>query len=40
MRRDIFDYYDAMTARNVLHILKGEPKEGGVAVCDKMGGGK
>ena len=29
---DIFDKYEIMTARNVLHILKGEPKEGGVAV--------
>ena len=29
---------DMMTARNVLHTLKGEPKEGGVAVCDKMEG--
>ena len=26
--------YDIMTARNILHILKGEPKEGGVAVLD------
>lgn len=31
---DIFDKYDIMTARNILHTLKGEPKEGGVAVCD------
>ena len=30
----IFDKYDIMTAKNVLHVLKGEPKEGGVAVCD------
>ena len=29
---DIFDKYDIMTARNILHTLKGEPKEGGVAV--------
>ena len=27
-------YYERMTARNVLHVLKGEPKEGGVAVLD------
>lgn len=33
---DIFDKVDIMTARNVLHVLKGEPKEGGVAVCDKV----
>ena len=26
--------YDIMTARNILHTLKGEPKEGGVAVLD------
>ena len=31
---DIFDKYDIMTARNVLHTLKGEPKEGCVAVLD------
>ena len=31
---NIFDKYDIMTAKNVLHVLKGEPKEGGVAVCD------
>lgn len=31
---NIWDKYDIMTARNVLHVLKGEPKEGGVAVCD------
>ena len=31
---DIFDKYDIMTAGNILHTLKGEPKEGGVAVCD------
>ena len=29
---------DMMTARNVLHTLKGEPKEGGVAVCDETEG--
>lgn len=34
----IWDKYNIMTARNVLHVLKGEPKEGGVAVCDKMRG--
>ena len=28
------DKYDIMTARNILHTLKGEPKEGGVAVLD------
>lgn len=33
---DIFDRYDIMTARNILHTLKGEPKEGGVAVCDSL----
>lgn len=32
--KDIFDKYNIMTARNVLHILKGEPKEGGIAVLD------
>ena len=32
--KDIFDKYDIMGARNVLHMLKGEPKEGGVAVLD------
>ena len=26
--------YDIMTARNILHTLKCEPKEGGVAVLD------
>lgn len=26
--------YDIMTARNILHTLKGEPKEGGAAVLD------
>ena len=31
---NIFDKCDIMTAKNVLHVLKGEPKEGGVAVCD------
>lgn len=31
---NILDKYDIMTAKNVLHVLKGEPKEGGVAVCD------
>ena len=31
---DIFDRKDIMIAKNVLHVLKGEPKEGGVAVCD------
>ena len=31
---NIFDKYDIMTAKNVLHVLKGEPKEGGVAVYD------
>lgn len=36
--KDIFDKYDAMSARNILHVLKGEPKEGGVAVLD--GGAK
>lgn len=32
--KDIFDKYEIMGARNILHMLKGEPKEGGVAVCD------
>ena len=32
--KDIFDKYDIMTAHNVLHVLKGEPKEGGVVVLD------
>ena len=31
---NIFDKYDIMTARNVLHTLNGEQREGGVAVCD------
>ena len=31
---DIFDKYDIMTARNILHTLKGEQKEDGVAVLD------
>ena len=31
---------DMMTARNVLHALKGESKEGEIAVCDKMEGAK
>ena len=34
---DPFDKYDILTARNVLHVLKGEPKEGGVAVLDGRG---
>ena len=33
---DIFDKYDIMTARNILHTLNGEQKEGGAAVL--MGG--
>lgn len=33
---DIFDKVDVMTARNVLHVLKGEPYEGGRAVCDNV----
>ena len=36
--KDIFDKYDIMTAKNVLHTLKGEPKEGGIAVLDTMKG--
>lgn len=32
--KDIFDKYDIMTAKNVLHVLKGEPKEGGRVVLD------
>ena len=31
---DIFDKYDIVTARNILHTLKGEPKDCGVAVLD------
>ena len=30
----ITHHTDMMTARNVLHTLNGEPKEGGVAVLD------
>lgn len=36
--KDIFDKCDIMTAKNVLHTLKGEPKEGGIAVLDTMKG--
>lgn len=36
--KDIFDKYDIMTAKNVLHTLKGEPKEGGIAVLDTLKG--
>lgn len=35
---DILDCYGVMTARDVLHILKGEPKEGCVAVLDTKEG--
>jgi len=34
--KTIWNKYDMMTAANVLHVLKGEPKEGGVAVLDGM----
>ena len=35
---DIMDWNDIMMAKNVLHTLKGEPKEGGIAVLDTMKG--
>lgn len=40
---DIWAMYDLMTARNVLHVLKGEPKEGCHVVvkdCNMLEGAK
>ena len=35
---NIMDWNDIMMAKNVLHTVKGEPKEGGIAVLDTMKG--